>query len=193
MSLKLNLGCYDRKLHGWTNIDIRPEVNPDIVDDAFKLEKFESNTVDIIYCSHMLEHLTFTEAHMALVRWYDLLKDGGILRLAVPDMEAVFAHYFYWKQLPLLYSALWGSQRHEFDYHKSGWDFQTLKEKLEYVGFDNIDRWHPEYTEPHNYIDDYSQAYYPDGHKPMSMKNGNVVRLGGKLMSLNIQGQKCCQ
>lgn len=191
--MKLNLGCYDRKIHGWINVDIRPEVEPDVVDDAFKLEKFEKNSVDIIYCSHMLEHLTFTEARMALVRWYDLLKEGGILRLAVPDMEAVFAHYFYWKRLPLLHSSLWGSQRHEFDYHKSGWDYETLKDKLEDVGFDNIHRWHPEYTEPHNYIDDYSQAYYPDGYKPMVFKNGNVINLGGKLMSLNIEATKCSQ
>jgi ubiquinone/menaquinone biosynthesis C-methylase UbiE len=188
--MQLNLGCYDKKIHGFINVDIRPEVGPDLVDDAFKLESIEENSVDLIYCSHMLEHLKFPEAKQALRRWYTLLKDGGILRLAVPDMEAVFAHYFYWRRLPSLYSALWGSQRHEFDFHYSGWDYQTLSDELSLVGFSDIYRWNPEYTEPHKYIDDYSQAYYPDGHKPMVMKNGNVVDLGGKLMSLNIEAVK---
>jgi SAM-dependent methyltransferase len=188
--MKLNLGCYDRKIHGFVNVDIRPEVGPDLVDDAFSLTKIKDDSVDLIYCSHMLEHLTFPKAMIALGRWNAVLKEGGVLRLAVPDMEAIFAHYFYWKKLPLLYSALWGSQRHEFDFHYSGWDYQTLSDALIGAGFSSVRRWSPETTDPHMYIDDYSHAYYPDGHRPMAMKNGNTVDLGGKLMSLNLEAIK---
>ena len=188
--MKLNLGCFDKKLPGFTNIDIREDVEPDVVDDAFTLKKFNKNSVELIYCSHMLEHLTFKEADRAIHRWFDVLKKGGTLRLAVPDMEAVFAHYFYWKDLKLLYSALWGSQRHEFDYHRNGWDEQTLSEKLKEVGFSEVRRWDWQNTEPHNYIDDYSQAYYPDYHKTVFMANGQEVNLGGKLMSLNLEAIK---
>lgn len=188
--VKLNIGCFDKKIHGFVNIDIRSEVGPDVVDDGFKLDKFENDSVDLIYCSHMLEHLNFDCAIKAVSRWYDVLKTNGVLRIAVPDMDAVFAHYFYWKDLKLLRSSLWGSQRHDFDYHRCGWDESTLTEVLIEAGFKQCKRWSPENTIPHNYIDDYSQAYYPDGHKPMVLGNGKRIDLGGKLMSLNIEAIK---
>jgi len=190
--MKLNLGCYSKKLPGFINVDIRDEANPDVIDDAFKLSSFEkyAGNIDIIYCSHMLEHLNARDAMAALKRWYYLLRDGGTLRLAVPDMEAVFAHYFYWKDFRVLKSALWGSQKHNFDYHKAGWVFDTLKEDLLSVGFNEVKKWSPELTYPHNYIDDYSQAYYPDGAKKTVLANGKTVDLGGKLMSLNVEGYK---
>ena len=187
--MKLNLGCFDKKIHGFVNIDIRPEVNPDLVDNAFELNTIRDKSVELIYCSHMFEHLNFEDARKALKRWNQVLLSGGTLRLAVPDMNAVFAHYFYWGDIKLLRSALWGSQRHDFDYHLSGWDFESLKAELELCGFTDVYRWSPEFTDPHKYVDDYSQAYYPDGHKPMVMGNGKRIDLGGKLMSLNIEAK----
>lgn len=186
----LNLGCFNKKLPGFINIDIREDVEPDILDDGFKLNKFKSQSVDLIYSSHMLEHLDFKESMLALKRWHDVLKPGGVLRLAVPDVAAAFAHYFYWGDLKLMYSNLWGSQRHPYDYHKSGYDEKTLTEKLLESGFKDVRKWDWQTTEPHNYIDDYSQAYYPDFCKRNILGNGSEVDLGGKLMSLNLEATK---
>ena len=186
----LNLGCFNKKLPGFINVDIRPEVEPDVVDDAFKLKSFKANSVDLIYSSHMLEHLDFKDSKKALKRWFDILKYDGILRLAVPDMTAAFAHYFYWGDLKLMYSNLWGSQRHDFDYHKSGYDKKTLTEKLHEAGFKEVREWDWQTTSPHNYVDDYSQAYYPDFCKKNILGNGTEVDLGGKLMSLNLEAIK---
>jgi predicted SAM-dependent methyltransferase len=176
--MKLNLGCFDKKIYGFTNVDVREDVNPDIVDNAFTLEKFEDNSAELILCVHMLEHLDRKDAKLALKRWYDVLKPNGIVRIAVPDMEAVFAHYFYHKDLKLLYSALWGSQRHDFDYHYHGYVFETIKEDLESVGFSNVKRYEWRKTE-HSFVDDYSQAYWPHMDKER-----------GKLMSLNVEAVK---
>jgi predicted SAM-dependent methyltransferase len=176
--MKLNLGCFNKKLPGFTNVDIREDVKPDVVDNCFTLEKFEDNSVDLIYCCHVLEHLDYTETKMALARWYQVLRPGGTVRLSVPDLEATFAHYFYHKDLQSLMHMLYGSQRHPFDYHKNGWDFERLKQDLEAGGFINVHRWDWRTTEPHNYCDDYSQAYCPHMDK------------SGKLMSLNIEGTK---
>lgn len=60
--LKLNLGCYNRKIHGFVNVDIREETEPDVVDDISKLEKFSCNSVDLIYSCHSFEHLNFNDA-----------------------------------------------------------------------------------------------------------------------------------
>ena len=173
--IKLNLGCFDAKIEGFVNVDVRAEVNPDVIDDAFTLKTFEDNSVDLIYCCHMLEHGDFKQAKQSLVRWRQVLKPGGTLRVAVPDMEAHFAHYFYHKDLRKLYSAFWGSQRHSYDYHKIGWDFKTLREDLEEVGFSNVRRYDWRETE-HAHVDDYSQAYEPHMQKET-----------GKLMSLNVE------
>jgi predicted SAM-dependent methyltransferase len=176
--IKLNLGCYNKKMYDWTNVDIREDVNPDVIDDVFKLEKFKANSVDQIYICHVLEHASFADAWHAVARYYEVLKPGGILRIAVPNIAAVVEHYVYHKNLKDLYSALWGSQRHDYDFHRCGFDEPTLREMLEYSGFTNVsvyDRWKTE----HAYVDDYSAAYYP-----------HMNFTHGKLMSLNMQGTK---
>jgi len=175
---KLNLGCYDRKIHGFINVDIREDVKPDMIDDVFKLKKFENNSIDLIYACHVLEHADYIESEMALKRWHSVLKPGGVLRLAVPDMEAHFAHYYYHRDLTLLHSTFWGSQKHAYDYHKNGWDFKKLKEDLTRVGFHDIIRYDWRETE-HFYVDDYSQTYYP-----------HMDKENGKLMSLNVEARK---
>lgn len=176
--MKLHLGCFNKKIHGFTNVDIREDVNPDVVDDIFKLEKFQKNSVDLIYACHVLEHLKRKELLPALTRWYDVLKPNGIVRIAVPDMEAVFAHYFYHRKLSDLYSALGGSQRHDYDYHYSHFDFLTLHQWLMMAGFHDVKRYNRWETE-HAYVDDYSAAYVP-----------HLDFINGKLMSLNVEATK---
>lgn len=176
--MKLNLGCYDRKISGFVNVDIREDVKPDVIDDVFKLNKFEKNSVDLIYACHVLEHADYKESEVAMKRWYDVLKKGGTLRLAVPDMEAHFAHYYYHRDLRLLHSTFWGSQRHEYDYHKNGWDFKKLEEDLKATGFSVVKEYDWRDTE-HFYVDDYSQTYFPHMDKEK-----------GKLMSLNVEATK---
>ncbi len=176
--VKLNLGCYDRKIHGFVNIDIREDVLPDLIDDVFKLEKIKDGSVDLIYACHVLEHADYRDSERALQRWFSVLKPGGTLRLAVPDMEAHFAHYYYHRDLRALHSTFWGSQRHPYDYHKNGWDFKKLKEDLEKVGFRSIQKYDWRETE-HFYVDDYSQTYYP-----------HMDKENGKLMSLNVEAKK---
>ena len=69
--VKLHLGCYDRKIHGFVNIDIREDVNPDVVDDVFKLKKFEKNSVDLIYACHVLEHADYVDSELAMIMRYN--------------------------------------------------------------------------------------------------------------------------
>tara|TARA_A100001201_G_scaffold141470_1_gene137023 strand:- start:4893 stop:5432 length:540 start_codon:yes stop_codon:yes gene_type:complete len=176
---KINLGCFDKKLPGFTNVDIREDVNPDIVDDIFKLEKFKDGSVDLIYCSHALEHLDYEETEKALNNWYRVLKPKGTIRLSVPDLEAIFSHYIYYKDLNSMMHMLYGSQRHPFDYHKNGWDFHRMQEDLTKHGFIDIRLWDWRRTDPHYYCDDYSQAYWP-----------HMDKENGKLLSLNVEATK---
>ncbi len=49
---------------------------PNIIDDS----------CDGIYCSHILEHLSYNDCLKALENTYNYLKHGGVFRLIVPDL-----------------------------------------------------------------------------------------------------------
>jgi SAM-dependent methyltransferase len=55
--------------------------------DAVKRIPEPDASVDVLYSSHMLEHLDQTEARRFLIEAKRVLRPGGILRLAVPDLK----------------------------------------------------------------------------------------------------------
>lgn len=176
--IQLNLGCFNKKMHGFTNIDIRKDVNPDVVDDILTLSTFENDSVDLIYACHVLEHFSREQSLDALRRWKQVLKIDGKLRISVPDIQATCEHYVCYKDLDLLKCLFYGSQKHEYDFHYTGWDFQTLKRDLLQVGFVEVYEYSWQKTE-HAHVDDYSQAYLP-----------HMDKIHGKLMSLNVEATK---
>ena len=108
--MKLHLGCGSKHIDGFINIDARELESVDVVDDVRVLDKFNKKSVSLIYASHILEHITRLEYTNVLSRWYELLEDGGVLRIAVPDIEKVFEHYSKYKDLRTLRGFLWGGQ-----------------------------------------------------------------------------------
>ena len=182
--LKLNIGCGDRKMYGFINVDAREDVNPDYVADVTRIHE-HFNNVDLLYACHVLEHFplkasTFQPVtwKQVLKNWHATLKTGGILRVAVPDIEAVCKYYVDTGDLDILYAFFYGGQKYDFDFHYHCWSFDTLKRDLEEVGFKNVKRYDWKKTD-HFYVDDYSQAYLP-----------HMDKLNGKLMSLNIEATK---
>ena len=176
--VKLHLGCFNKPIHGFTNVDIRPEVEPDLVDDVFKLEKIENNSVDLIVITHVMEHGGREEVKWALRRYHQVLKNGGELYISVPDLQAVCEHYCYHKDLRLLENFLYGSQKHPWDFHRHGWDYKTLKEDLQSIGYTNISKYDA-FSVPWGYVDSYAKSYLP-----------HLDFVNGKLMSLNIKCNK---
>jgi len=108
--MKLHLGCGTKHIDGWVNVDARPLEGVDRVDDIQTLAGIEAGSVDIIYASHVLEHVGRLEYVAVLKRWFELLKTGGILRVAVPDIEQVVNHYNKNHDLLTLRGFLWGGQ-----------------------------------------------------------------------------------
>jgi predicted SAM-dependent methyltransferase len=176
--LKLHLGCGEKHIEGYTNVDIRKLPSVDVIDDITKLDFFSSNSASIIYASHVLEHIGRREYMNVLKRWYTILKNDGILRLALPDFEKVVEHYNENRNLELLRGFLYGGQDYTQNYHYCSWDFETLKKDLEKIGFKKIYRYDWRETD-HSHIDDFSQCYLPHMDKD-----------NGKLMSLNIEAVK---
>lgn len=176
--MKLHLGCGDKHIDGFINIDFRYLPGVDEINNVSILKKYNNNSVDLIYASHVLEHFTRWEYKMVLKRWYDILKPNGILRLGVPDFNSIVEYYNKTKDLRTISGLLYGGQDYVGNTHYWTWDFETLKNELEEIGFNDIKRYNWKETE-HSHIDDYTQCYLPH----MDKKNG-------LLMSLNIEAKK---
>jgi SAM-dependent methyltransferase len=52
-----------------------------------------SGSADVLYSSHMLEHLDQREAMQFLAEARRVLREGGIIRLAVPDLRRMITDY----------------------------------------------------------------------------------------------------
>lgn len=176
--LKLHLGCGMKKIHGFVNIDALASVKPDSKQDVFNLPKVKPNSVSLIYACHVLEHSGRKTSHGILKRWHQVLKCGGILRIAVPDIEKAMKWYLMTGNLNEVSGFLWGGQRNSYDYHGVGWDYNYIARALCEAGFYRIHRYDWRETE-HSHIDDYSQAYLP-----------HLDKQHGQLMSLNVEAMK---
>lgn len=175
---KLNLGCGNRLIEGWINIDIVSDKQNVIIDDVGKLYTIPDQTVDLMYASHVLEHFGRHEIDDVLKVWSKKIKSGGILRVAVPDFEAVCKRYLESGNIQELLGFINGGQRNQYDYHKVNFDITKLSNHLINAGFTNIRRYDWRSTE-HSYIDDYSQSYLP-----------HMDKENGMLMSLNVEAIK---
>lgn len=148
-----------------------------------KLDMFEDNHADLIYCSHAFEYFDRQQAVNVLAEWRRVLKPSGVLRLAVPDFEALVKVYQTYNDLNKILGPLYGRMKiltpaEKIIYHKTTYDFESLKELLESAGFTNIHRYDWRETKHKDY-DDHSQAYIPH----MDKENGLLV-------SLNVEAVK---
>lgn len=176
--IRLQLGCCDRKMPGFINVDIRGDQNPDVECDISQINSMFKD-VDLIYSSHVLEHFKRDEFMNVLREWYKTLKPGGVLRLSVPCIEALCKEYLETGVLNrMLLGLLYGDQGSEYSYHYHIWDYKTLSKDLKDVGFKFVQRWDWREVD-HSYIDDHSQAYLP-----------HMDKLNGRLMSLNVEAIK---
>lgn len=89
----LNLGCDYRYHPAWINIDFVSTGPGVIAHDLRKGIPYPNNYFDVVYHSHVLEHFPKHEATGFIGECYRVLKPGGILRVAVPDLERIVREY----------------------------------------------------------------------------------------------------
>lgn len=96
--IKLNVGCGTDYKKGWVNIDNNSDNN--IEDGRLDLNwdlrnplPFPENSVDYIFNEHFIEHLTVEEGQTAVRDFMRVLKPGGVLRMATPDLEVTIDKY----------------------------------------------------------------------------------------------------
>ena len=178
--IKINMGC------GWRNFG-KEWIHIDGGDydhlDYKKIDnlKFNNNTVDLIYASHVISYFDRTSVQKLLKEWHRALKGGATLRLAMPDFGAMASLYLsndveIEKFLGPLYGKM--AMGESEIYHKTCYDFNSIKKLLTNVGFRDIILYDWRETS-HSEFDDHSQAYIPH----MNKENGTLI-------SLNIECKK---
>lgn len=141
---------------------------------------FANDSAEIIYASHVLEYFDRLEARAVLAEWKRVLAPSGILRLAVPDFEALAEVYVLHHKLDLILGPLYGrmDSAGETIYHRTVYDLAALKAILEEAGFRDVRPYDWRAT-IHREVDDHSQAYIP-----------HMDKEHGKLVSLNVECAK---
>lgn len=153
--LRLHLGCGNRHLEGYINIDCRKTAATDLVCNIRKLP-YRDNSTEMIECYHVLEHVPvclmanidsrwgekYSSLTALLKEWKRVLKSSGKLIIEVPDFDKMVEEYVNAdedrREELLVY--IYGGYRFNsiHDLHRWGVNMDRLKYILEKANFRNI-------------------------------------------------------
>lgn len=113
-------------------------------------------SVKLLYCSHVLEHLTLAELRRSLHNCYRHLQPGGIFRFVLPDLEYMSQQYVNSPDpdaaLEFMRLTFMGIENRNRNFkgflkewignsqHLWMWDYKSLSRELSAVGFQEIRR-----------------------------------------------------
>lgn len=89
----INLGCGNNFHEDWINIDFVSNSKKVFTHNLLNGIPRKNNSTDVVYHSHVLEHFSRDEGYLFMKECYRVLKPNGIIRIAVPDLEAIVKEY----------------------------------------------------------------------------------------------------
>jgi predicted SAM-dependent methyltransferase len=154
--VKLNVGSFINMFYyGWSNTDIL-DLSDFARHNAYIFKQHDSSMlfpvkdgcVNLIFSSHMLEHLTRDNARNFLKECYRMMCDGGVIRIAVPNVGLLMQKYID-HDLDFLKHISPGAEKAVCDIdkfyevalanHAQIYDSCSLKRDLESVGFEDVE------------------------------------------------------
>jgi len=183
--MKLHLGCGKRYLEGFIHIDLDDHDHINYKSSIEKLPFIEDESVDVIYSCGVLEYFDNLEVKDVLKECHRVLKKNGKLLTSVPNFESIVKVYLTEKNIYSegILGPLYGriviknNLNTKVLYHKTVYDFHSLKSTLEKSDFYDIKLFDPFEIFPDDY-DDYSKAFFP-------FKDRNGIQI-----HLNIESKK---
>ena len=152
----LHIGCGDNVLpKPFINIDNRKKKGV-LNLKAYPL-RFKTNTFDLVYASHILEHFKKKQVLKVLVEWVRVLKPGGVLRISVPSFENLSKIYNIDKDIDNISGPLMGGQTYKDNFHYEIFNKKKLIKLLLSAGLEAIHPWDFKRT-IHSKFWDFSQA-----------------------------------
>lgn len=151
----VHIGCGKKNSPEFINVDAQPFSHVHIVtDDITCLCDFDSGSVDLVYMCHILEHIKRNNLKSVLSEMKRILKNGGVLRLPVPDFDRLIEVYSAsGKDINTISHQLMGGQDHNYNIHYSVFNRQRLSELLKEVGFREVMPWDPDNCQYHDFRD----------------------------------------
>ena len=154
---RLQVGSGPSNIEGWLNSDIEPNIfRGQIYINMSRKLPVESNSLDYIFSEHSLEHIPFNDGVRFLSEAYRVLKNKGVIRISTPDLFFLFRllqdksrlspaqnDYIKWASEEFIKGKYKRTSRVVNNFfrawgHKYIWDFETIREVLEDVGFTGI-------------------------------------------------------
>lgn len=88
---KLQIGAQANSIAGWLNVDISPKERSVCFMDATVTFPFADSSFDYVFSEHMIEHISFDEAVFMVKECYRILRPGGKIRIATPNLDVLAA------------------------------------------------------------------------------------------------------
>uniref|UniRef100_A0A6H2A0M2 Putative methyltransferase n=1 Tax=viral metagenome TaxID=1070528 RepID=A0A6H2A0M2_9ZZZZ len=139
----LDIGCgkkegrYKHDGYEMVYLDIDSKVEPDVAADARKLP-FENEEFDAVHSSHLLEHFSRVESLEILKEWVRVLKQGGKVRLVVPNIITIMERLRDDSLNEVDFWVVLGKQGNEFDYHKNLFTPNIMRSLCERAELKNV-------------------------------------------------------
>ena len=155
----LHIGCGPHQLDGWLNTDIDAREGVTYL-DATQHFPLQDECVDYIFSEHMFEHIPYNSGHFFLCEACRVLKRGGAIRIATPDLDFLVRLYIESKGefaqkyikyavdtfIPDIKVYTRGNVINNYFYnwgHRFIYDFEMLQITLSAAGFSEIVRCEP--------------------------------------------------
>jgi predicted SAM-dependent methyltransferase len=89
----LNIGCGFTFHPEMTNVDFISTAKEVMAHNLLEGIPFPDHSFELVYHSHVLEHFLRPDADRLISECYRVLKKGGTLRVAIPDLEQIARNY----------------------------------------------------------------------------------------------------